>query len=160
MQLIILLSTFTQKMTQTPNPTSCQNTQAFQRGKYLVCSARSSIPVPVLWGWQITSAHSLCEGCECLFLKSCMLLTLRSCIFSGLSPIEAWEFHSLACNTHVTHMLYSETDVSKYRLHHWHNLAPCEKWKTPRHCSGGSVQHICIPTGFELMDPRGTKSIL
>lgn len=103
---------------------------------------------------------ALCEGCACLFLKRCMWLTLRSCIFSRLSPIKAWEFCSLAYNRHVTHMLHSGTDVSKYRLHHWHNLASCEKWKPPRHSSGGSVQHICIPTGFELMGPRGTKSIL
>lgn len=34
----------------------------FQWGKYLVCSARSSIPVPFLWGWYLTSAHSFVWG--------------------------------------------------------------------------------------------------
>lgn len=75
---------------------------------------------------------ALCEGCACLCLKSCILLTLRGCVFSDLSPIKAWEFSSAAWNRHVTHIVHSETDVSKYKLHPLTLFGPLWEVKNPK----------------------------
>lgn len=104
---------------------------------------------------------ALWEHYVCLCLQSCVLLTLRCCIFSGPPHTQAREFYSLAWSRHKAQLLHLETDVLKHKLYPLTKISPLWDEKNPKTLFWRlSAVYLYSQMGFELMGPRRTKPIL